>query len=69
MARGPLERQAAGVVSEERTDPLDQVWADPFPAEEREERGGRHVVKTSLHIKEKSGDFVAEAVEGLNVML
>jgi len=30
MARGPLECQPAGAVSEERTDPLDQVWADPF---------------------------------------
>ena len=29
-ARGPLERQAAGAVTEERADPLDQVWADPF---------------------------------------
>jgi len=37
LARGSLERQAAGAVSEERTEPLDQVWADPFPAEEREE--------------------------------
>ena len=37
MARGPLERQAAGAVSEERADPLDQVWADPLSAKEREE--------------------------------
>ena len=29
-ARGPLERQAAGAVPDERADPLDQVWADPF---------------------------------------
>ena len=37
MAGGPLERQAAGAVPEERTDPLDQVWANPFSAEERKE--------------------------------
>ena len=37
VARGPLERQAAGTVSEARANPLDQVWADPFSAEEREE--------------------------------
>ena len=36
-AGGPLECQAAGVVSEERADPLDQVRADPLSAEEREE--------------------------------
>jgi len=36
-ARGPLERQATSTVPEERADPLDQVWADPSPAEEREE--------------------------------
>jgi len=36
-ARGLLESQAAGAVPEGRADPLDQVWADPFPAEEREE--------------------------------
>jgi len=37
MARGPLESQAAGAVSEERADPLDQVWADPLSVEESEE--------------------------------
>jgi len=36
-ARGPLERQATSAVSEESADPLDQVRADPSPAEEREE--------------------------------
>ena len=36
-ARGPLERQAAGAMPEERTNPLDQVRADPLSAEEREE--------------------------------
>jgi len=36
-ARGPLERQATSAVSEEGADPRDQVRADPFPAEEREE--------------------------------
>ena len=36
-ARLPLEHQAAGAVPEARADPLDQVWADCFPAEEREE--------------------------------
>jgi len=39
MARGPLEGQAACAVSEERADPLDQVWADPLSVEEREEGG------------------------------
>jgi len=69
LARGPLERQAAGAVSEEGADPLDQVWANPLSAEEREERWGLHVVEASLHVKEESGDFVAEAVKGFNVML
>jgi len=32
-----LERQAAGAIYEERADPLDQIWADPLSAEEREE--------------------------------
>jgi len=32
-----LESQAAGAVPEKRTDPLDQVRAVPFSAEEREE--------------------------------
>jgi len=68
-AGGPLERQATRAVPEERAGPLDQVRADPFPAEEREERGGLHVVEASLNIKEESGDSVSEAVEGLNVML
>jgi len=36
-ARGPLECQATSAVPEERADLLDQVRADPFPAEEREE--------------------------------
>jgi len=56
-------------MSEEGADPLDQVRADPLPMEERKERGGLHVVKASLHIKEESGDFVSEAVEGLNIVL
>jgi len=58
-----LERQATGVISEERADPLDQVMADPLSAEERKERGRLHVIEATLHIKEESGDFVAEAVE------
>jgi len=49
-ARGPLERQATSAVSEERAGPLDQVRADPFLAEEREERGGLHVIEASLNI-------------------
>jgi len=36
-SRGLMECQAAGSVPEERADPLDQVWANPLPAEEREE--------------------------------
>ena len=36
-AGGPLECQAAGAVSDERADPLDQVRANPLFAEEREE--------------------------------
>jgi len=67
--RGSLERQATSVVPEERAGPLDQVGADPFPAEEREERGRFHIIKTYLHIKEESGDFVAEAMERFNLML
>jgi len=35
--RGSLERQAAGAVSEESADPLDQVRADLLSAKEREE--------------------------------
>jgi len=68
-ARGPLESQATSAVPEERAGPLDQVGADPFSAEEREERRGLHVVEASLNVKEESGDFVPEEVEGLNVML
>jgi len=68
-ARGPLKRQAAGAIPEERADPLDQVWAYPLSAEESEERGRFHVIKASLHIEEESGHFVAEAVEGFNVVL
>jgi len=67
--RGPLESQATSVVPEERAGPLDQVRADPFPMEAREERGAFHVVETSLDIKEESGDSVSEAVKGLNVVL
>ena len=62
-ARGPLERQAAGAIPEERADPLDQVWANPLSAEERKERGRLHVIEAPFHIDEDSGDFVAEAVE------
>jgi len=36
-ARGPLEGQVAGAVPVERADPWNQVWADPLPAEVREE--------------------------------
>ena len=61
--RGPLQRQAAGAIPEERADPLDQVWADPLSAEERKERRRLHVIKALLHIKEESGDLVAQAVE------
>ena len=59
----------AGAVSEERADPLDQVWAGPSLAEEIEERERVYFVKASLHFEEESGDFVAEAVEGLNIVL
>jgi len=68
-ARGPLESQTTSPVPEERAGPLDQVRADPFSVEEREERGGFHVVEASLDIKEESGDSVSEAVKGLNVVL
>jgi len=68
-ARGPLKRQVAGAIPEERADPLDQVWTYPLPAEESEERGRFHIVKASLHVEEESGDFVAEAGDGLNVVL
>ena len=68
-ARGPLKRQVAGAIPEERADPLDQVRAYPLPAEESEERGRFHVIKASLHIEEESGGFVAEAMEGFNVVL
>ena len=66
---GPLKRQVAGAVSEESAAPLNQVWANPFSAEERKEGRRFHVVKTSLHIEEESGDLVAEALEGFNVVL
>jgi len=49
-ARGPLERQVTGAVPEERAGPLDQVRADPFLAEEREERGGLNFIEASLNI-------------------
>ena len=68
-ARGPLEGQATPAVLKERAGPLDQVRADPFSMEEREERGGFHVVEASFDIKEESGDSVSEAVKGLNVVL
>jgi len=64
-----LEHQAAGRVSEERTNPLNQVRANPFPAEEREEGGRLHVVEGSFYIEEESRDLIAEAVEGLNMVL
>ena len=59
----------AGAVSEERPDPLDQVRADPFSSEEGEEGASLHIIKASLNIEEKGGDFVPEAVKGLNIML
>ena len=62
-ARGTLESQATSAVPEETAGPLDQVRADPFSVEKREERGGFHVVETSLDIKEEGGDSVSEAVE------
>ena len=64
-----MEGQAAGAGSEKRADSLNQVRADPLSAEEREEGRRFHVVETSLHVEEESGDFVAEAVEGFNVVL
>jgi len=66
---GPLKGQAAGAISEKRADPLNQVWADSFPAKEGEKRGRFHIIEASLHIEEESGDFVAEVVEGLNIVL
>ena len=68
-ARGPLECQAAGAVLEEIAYPLDQVWADPLSAEEREEGGRLYIVEASLDIEEESGDFVLEAVKRLNIVL
>jgi len=65
----PLASQAAGAVSEERPDPLDQVLADSLSSEEGEEGVGFHVIKASLNIKEKGGDFVSEAVKGFNIVL
>jgi len=64
-----LKGQAAGAISEKGADPLNQVWANPFSAKEGEERRRFHIIETSLHIEEESGDFVAEAVEGFNIML
>ena len=64
-----MEGQVAGAVSEKRPDPLDQVRADPFSGDEREEWGRLHVVKTPLDIKEESGDLVAETVERFNIVL
>ena len=70
-AGGPLKRQAVGAVSEERANPLDQVRADPLSAEESEESGRVYVIiiEAPLHIEEESVDFVAEDVEGLNIVL
>jgi len=68
-AGGPLESQAAVAVSEERPDPLDQVRADSLSSEEVEEKVGFHVIKSSLNIKEKAGDFVLEAVKGVKIVL
>ena len=68
-AGGPLEGQAAGAVSEERPDPLDQVRADSLSSEEGEQGVGFHVIKTSLNIKEKGGDLVSRAVKGFNIVL
>ena len=56
-------------VPEDRAGPLDQLRADPLSAEERQEREGLHIIEASFNIKEESGDFVSEAVEGFNVML
>jgi len=64
-----LKGQAAGAISEKRADPLNQVWADTFSAKEGEEGGRFHIIEAALHIEEESGDFVAEVVEGFNIML
>jgi len=64
-----LESQAAGAVSEERPDPLDQVRADPLSSEEGAEGEGFQVIKASLNIKEEGGDFVLEAVKGFKSVL
>jgi len=64
-----LERQAAGTVSEERADQLNQVRANPLSAEEREEGGRLYVVGASFHIEEESRELVAETVEGFNMVL
>jgi len=64
-----LKGQAAGAISEKTANPLNQEWADPFCAKEGEERGRFHIIEASLHIEKESGDFVAEAVEGFNIML
>jgi len=37
--------------------------------EEREKGRRLHVLETSFHIKEESGDLIAQAMEGFNVML
>jgi len=68
-AGGLSEHQAAGTVSEERADPMNQVGADPLSAEEREEGRRFHIVETASHIEEERGDFLAEAVAGFNVVL
>ena len=57
------------MVSEERADLLNQRRADPISAEEIEKGRRLHVVKTPFHIKEESGDLIAEAVEGFDVVL
>jgi len=67
-ARGPLEHQAAGTNAEEGANPLDQVWANPFSVKDRKELGRLHVIEAPLHIKEESGDFIAEPVEELNIV-
>jgi len=59
----------AGTVPEERIDPLNQVWAHTLCEEEGDEGRRFHVVETSVPIEEESGDLVAEAVEGFNMVL
>jgi len=64
-----MKCEAACPVPKERANPLDQVRADPFSAEEGKKGWRLPVVKATFDNKEESGDLVTKALEGLNIVL